>query len=133
MEEISDLPAQSIEFYTHISYLFYAIAASDKNISRKEKEEIIRVVDENWNVKNTSVNSKEIIYSTLKKLISEKINSASAFDLFIKYQKSNPAQFSLAVNKVVMDSAYDIANSYAKRNKSELYYLSQLHQHLFSH
>lgn len=133
MEEISDLPAQSFDFYTHISYLFYAIAASDKNISRKEKEEIIRVVDKNWNVNNASINSKEIIYSTLKKLISEKVNSASAFDLFIKYQKSNPEQFNLAIKKTVMDSAYDIANSYAKRNKSELYYLSQLHQHLFSH
>ena len=131
MKEISSLTTQSIEFFTHLSYLFYAIAASDKNISRKEKEEIISVVDKNWYKKNGSINSKEIIYSTLKKLIAEKTKSESAFEAFLDYQKANPSLFDPTIKKMVMESAYDIANSYAGRNKSELLFLSKLHQQLY--
>jgi hypothetical protein len=129
---MGDLPSQNIDFFTYISFLFYAIAASDKEISRKEKEEIMRVVDKHWNIKNTILSSKEIIFSTIKKLISEKTSAASAFDAFIEYLEANQTLFDTTIKKMLMESAYDIANAYAKRNKSELLYLSQLHQHLFS-
>jgi len=129
---MGDLPSQNVDFFTNISLLFYVMAASDKEITRKEKEEIMRVVDKHWNIKNTSLNSKEIIFSTIKKLISEKTSVTSAFEAFITYLEANQELFDPTIKKMLMESAYDIANAYAKRNKSELLYLSQLHQHLFS-
>ena len=121
----------SADFYSHLAHLFYAIASVDHSITRKEKEEIIRLVDELWSAKNSELNSKEIIYSCLKKLIIDKTENQKAFESFKNYFLENLARFDDKLKEKVMDSVYNIANATAKRNKSELLILSRLHQLLF--
>jgi uncharacterized tellurite resistance protein B-like protein len=128
---MSVLHDHSPDFYTFLSSLFYAIAASDHTISRKEKEEIIRLVDEHWAIKNENINSKEIIYASLKKLIFEKVDVENAFKQFASYFNQNPELFPSTVKETIMTCSYDIANAYARRNKSELVLLSRLHCLLF--
>ena len=119
------------EFYKSLSYLFYSIAASDKNIVSKEKRKIIELVEKYWSVKKDDLDSKTLIYSELKKLIGSKFNKEIAFDNFKDYYQNNSAVFSFELRKNIMDSAYEIANAFAKRNKSEVIILSKLHLILF--
>lgn len=121
----------SAEFYNHLAHLFYAIASVDNSITRKEKEEIIRLVDEYWSQENSEQKSKEIIYNCLKKLIADKTDNTKAYEGFKNYFLENITSFDKKVKEKVMDSVYNIANATAKRNKSELILLNRLHQLLF--
>ena len=124
--------AYNSAFFAHLSYLFYAIAASDGHIPRREKEEIIRLVDIYWTIKNTNFNSRDIIYENLKLLIFEKTDKHIAFENFKIYYLENKELFPSLVKEKVMESAYEIANSYARRNKSEVLFLHLLHTLLYN-
>ena len=119
------------EFYKSLSSLFYSIAASDKNIVPKEKLKIIELVEKYWSAKKEDFDSKAYIYSELKSLIQSKLNKEIAFDNFKSYFQENQSIFSFDLRKNIMNSAYEIANAFAKRNKSELLLLSKLHMLLF--
>jgi uncharacterized tellurite resistance protein B-like protein len=122
----------SAEFYSHLAHLFYAVALADKTITRKEKEEIIRLVDVYWTSDSNSINGKEIIYTHLRQLIANKVECTAAYDSFKNYYIKNLNSFDAPLREKIMDSAYDIANATAKRNKSELTFLNRLHRLLFN-
>jgi hypothetical protein len=119
------------EFFKNLSCLFYSISASDKNIAGKEKRKIIDLVERYWTSNKDDFDSKAYIYSELKRLIESRFNSEVAFDNFKSYFQKNQSMFSFELRKKIMDSAYEIANAFAKRNKSELLLLSKLHLLLF--
>lgn len=119
------------DFYKTLSCLFFSIAASDKHIVNKEKRKIIELVDRYWLIKKGDLDSKTLIYSELKSLIASGFNNDKAFENFQLYYKKHQDLFSYDLRKKIMDSAYEIASAYAKRNKSELLLLSKLHLLLF--
>ena len=95
-------------------------------------EEIIRLVDRYWTIKKTDFNSRDIIYEHLKLLIAEKTDKNEAFEKFKSYYLENKELFPPLVKEKVMESAYEIANSYARRNKSEVLFLHLLHTLLYN-
>lgn len=126
------IKVHSAEFYSHLARLFYAVALADKTISRKEKEEIIRLVNVYWTRDSNAFNDKEVIYTHLRQLIADKIECTAAYESFKSYYIKNLDSFDAPLREQIMDSAYDIANATAKRNKSELTFLNRLHRLLFN-
>lgn len=125
------IKVHSAEFYSHLARLFYAVAFADKTISRKEKEEIIRLVNVYWTRDSNAFNDKEVIYTHLRQLIADETECTAAFESFKNFYIKNLDSFDALLNEKIMDSAYEIANATAKRNKSELTLLAQLHHLLF--
>ncbi len=121
----------NIEFYKALSFLFYAISAADKSIVNKEKLKIIELVNKHWEIKTSDLESKEYIYTILRKLILEQTDADLAYAYFKSFFHLNPDLYPLDLRKKIMDSAYEIASSNAKRNKSEVGVLSRLHQLMF--
>lgn len=119
------------EFYKALSFLFYAIAISDKHFVDKEKLKIIELVKKHWTIKTKEFDSVEYIYSVLRKLILDQIDEDLAYAYFQSFFQLNPDLFPIEIRHKIMDSAYDIANSYAKKNKSEVLLLSRIHQLMF--
>jgi predicted NAD/FAD-dependent oxidoreductase len=57
------------DFYRHLAHLFYAFAAADRKIVIEEKRSIVASVEKNWTLHTDELDAKEIIYSTLRKII----------------------------------------------------------------
>jgi hypothetical protein len=122
---------QHVEFYKALSFLFYAIAISDKHFVDKEKIKIIDLVKKDWNIKSKEFDSEEYIYSILRKLILDEIDMELAYVYFKSFFQLNPTLFPDKIKHKIMDSVYEIATTYAKKNKSEVQMLSRVHQLMF--
>lgn len=121
----------NIEFYKALSFLFYAIAAADNKIVDKEKIKIIELVNRHWEIKTPDFESKEYIYSILRKLIIEQTDAYLSYAYFKSFFQLNPSLYPFEIRKKIMDSVYEIAHSNAKKNKSEVGVISNVHRLLF--
>lgn len=122
-----DKMVESGDFYISLAHLFYAIAAVDKRIEIEEKKRIRDLVEKQWKIKIDHADSETIIYSTLKKLIKEKMKSEDAFTVFNDFYIDNRELFTEELKKIILDHTTKIALSYSEINKSESVLISRLY------
>lgn len=115
------------EFYEALAHLFYAAAMADKSIVRDEKLKIIESVESNWNINIQKKDSKEIIYKTLKQLISNTKTSDQTYKVFETFFKENSGLFTKELRDTLIKIVSNIANAYSKKSKGELILIGRLH------
>ena len=120
------------DFYRHLAHLFYAFAAADRKIVIEEKRSIVASVEKNWTLHTDEFDAKEIIYSTMRKIIEGQLDKELAFLSFEQFFEHHAAQFSNELKAKILQAADDITLAYAHRNKSELVLLTRLSL-LFKH
>ena len=124
---MTEITNHTTEFYEHLAYLFYAVAAVDNNIVLKEKQKIKELVDKDWSFGSDDIDSKGIIFSTLKKLIAERYNKEDAFLNYKSFFLQNRNEFTPDIRNKIMDTADRITIAFSGRNKSESVLLSRLY------
>ncbi len=119
-------------FYQNIGKLFYALAASDKQVRDEEFNKLKVIVKKQWlnaEIVKDDLNSKavyqiEYVFEWLNK--NEKLNAKMYFDDFLKYKEKHPLLFTEAIKKLILKTAHAIAASFSGLNKSELIMLAKL-------
>lgn len=118
--------------YQHIGYLFYAIAAADEHVCDTEIDTLKKLVKRYWlplDHANDQYGSDaafqiEIVFDWLH---AETIKTANeCYGLFENYYDSHSCLFTSEVKHLILETSNAIANSFAKKNKSELILLAKL-------
>lgn len=115
------------KFHQSMAYIFYAIAAVDGSVRIEEKRKIKDLVDEYWTFESERVNSRDIIFSTLKKIIKSNYDVEMAFQNFKTFFQQHPELFTEEVKKEIMRTVNSIAITFHGRNKSESVFISRLY------
>jgi hypothetical protein len=119
----------AIVFYQHLSKLFYAIAAIDKNIQKVEVEALKKECSEfntNLSIFNTNIEIEHHITATFDILYFEETDAQDCFDDFIAFKKEYEVLFTPSLKKEILRIAGKIAASFSNLNKSELMLLAKL-------
>lgn len=119
-------------FNESLAHLFYAIAMADKRMETDEKKKIVSIVEKNWISNTNNIESKEIIYETLRFLINEGTSSEAAFDYFKLFVTANKEFFTVDISKKIIKASHSICESFAHKNKSELILLAKIHKLLLT-
>ena len=120
-----------VSFYQLLGRIFYATAQADKIIRPEEISELKQIVKDSWLDVDDSTDEFnedaafqiEIVFDHLLKndiIIEDTIKELKAFKTI------HSSLFTIRITDLIMETAYRIASSFSKRNKSELVYLSQL-------
>jgi len=115
------------EFYKNLASLFYAVAAVDHKIVIAEKRKIKEMVEQHWSFESEDTDSQEVIFSTLKKLITGNYDKEAAFIDFKNFFLKHPEEFPAHIRTKILDDADSITVAYARRNKSESVLISRLY------
>jgi hypothetical protein len=118
-------------FYQLLGRVFYAAAQADKVIRPEEVSVLKQTVKDVWlDVEKTfdefnsdSAYQIEIVFDHLLNndtVVEDVINELKSF------KKIHSSLFTVAIVELIMQTASRIVSSYAKRNQSELVFLSQL-------
>lgn len=124
--------ATVVSFYQLLGRIFFAVAQADKVIRPEEISELKQIVKDVWldvDESTDDFNSDaafqiEIVFDYL--LNSDVIVEDTINDLKV-FKKMHSSLFTTSIKDLIMETAFRIASSFAKRNKSELVFLSQLH------
>lgn len=106
----------------HIAFLFYAIAKSDKTLSFEESIRLSEVLNESWR----HIDNAKLIKDEFIKLQKTHISASLAFNKFVEFLHTHPNLFNKKIQTLIINSANEIAYSFSKINKSELFYLAKL-------
>lgn len=126
----------NIEFYQNLGKLFYAIAASDKEVREEELLKLKETVKKAWLTSNIVQNdfkaeAEHSIINTFKWLNQENEYDAEAcFKSFINFKKNHELLFTKELNSLILKTANSIASSFSGKNKSELIMLAKLNLEL---
>jgi hypothetical protein len=121
-----------LAFYQLLGRVFYATAQADNEIHEKEIETMKQVVKDHWLALEDSLDEFgsdaafqiEIVFDHL--LENDQVVGESVLDELEEFKSSHPSLFTPEVGKMIMDTSSKIASAFAKRNKSESVFLSQL-------
>ncbi|TGV04339.1 hypothetical protein [Flavivirga rizhaonensis] len=124
------------KFYQNLGKLFYAVAASDKQVRDEEFNKLKALVKKQWlnadivkdDFNSNAVRQIEYVFEWLHK--NEKLNAQMYFDDFINYKNEHPHLFTKNIRKLIMKTAGAIASSFSGLNKSELIMLAKLDMEL---
>jgi hypothetical protein len=120
-----------IIFYQQIDKLFYNIAAVDKTVRPEEIKELKKVIQKEWlplentvdNFGSHSAHQIEIVFDWL-------VENNWNIDQMTPYLKTfkivHSSSFTEQVNVLILKTAKAIADSFAGKNKSEHFLISQL-------
>ena len=119
------------ELYKSLGKLFYAVAICDGSVHLKEWDKVEEIVKEKWLYVDNftdrygadAANQIEIIFDWL--LEYEK-TSEECFKEFKKFYEEHPNAFSKEIKSLTKETTNAIANSFSKKNKSELDLLAQI-------
>lgn len=122
----------NLHFYQELGKLFYVIAAADGAINPSEYNKLKEIVKTKWlSVDDTEDNFHtdaayqiDVVFDWLDE--QKNLNSEKLFNEFVAFKNEQTHFFSQAINKLIIKTANEIANSYAKKNKSELIMLAKL-------
>lgn len=122
----------STKCYQHIGYLFYAMAAADEQVVRAEidtlkqlaKRDWLPIDDTNDRYGSDAAYQIEIVFDWLQ--IDSKKSANDCYRLFERYYLAHQSLFSPELKQLILRTAEAIANSFAKKNKSELMLLAKL-------
>ena len=115
----------------HIGILFYAIVMADKKIHKKEIETLKTNVLESWrqesiNMEDSSSRSTTEILVAFDEMQKNGAESEACYHVFREFYLENQSLFTIALRKLIWDTAQAIAMSSAQKNKSELVILAKL-------
>ena len=121
----------NLKFYENLGKLFYAVAAVDLVVHEAEINKVREIVKKYWldvddlddNFGTDAAYQIEIVFDWLH---ANKRNSHSCYNDFVIYKNEQKHLFTKKINKLIMKTAGDIAQSFAKKNKSELILLGKL-------
>ena len=116
----------SIEFYQALGKLFFAVAAVDNKVLAEEYHALKKILETEWLKVNTSedLNQILIVFKTLYK--KEQYDTEKWFEEFLNFKNNNEKLFTKNIKQLILNTAYTIANSFARKNKSELIMLAKL-------
>lgn len=113
-------------FYEVVAQLFYAVAMADKQMTREEKLKIIDFTKRHWTTTIEDSNTQEFIYANLRKFTKDKMTSKCAYNNFKAYYLENNVVFDDSIKSQLLEACNAIADSFGKKNKSELILLGNL-------
>ena len=118
-------------FYKELGNLFYAIAASDKNISPAEKQKLDDEVQFAWRHYDHSTDRfgtdrAFLIEFEFEAMEDEMASAKDAFSSFQDYFVENKNQIDSSTRKRIFNSAKHIAETVHKVNGAEHKYLDRL-------
>lgn len=123
MTDIEDDP----EFYKSLALLFYAVAMADNHTKKEEKQMIYELMLKEWSQLSNKVDSRQIVFSTLKELFEQGFDKEEAFLAFKVFYQNNQSRFSKKLVRAISHSASKIAGTFAGINKSESVLIGRLH------
>ncbi|HLV69142.1 MAG TPA: hypothetical protein VKY34_00450 [Xanthomarina sp.] len=123
-------------FYEILGKLFYAIAATDGVVVPTEFNKLKELVKSKWlkvddtedNFHTDAAYQIEIVFDWLHE--QNNLDSNKLFDDFVTYKNEQGHFFSPEINKLIIKTSHDIANSFSGKNKSELIFLAKLDMEL---
>lgn len=121
---MGNLPNEWNTFYQKLGYLFYAVAASDHQISVAEIETLKQCVRKHWLKVDSTIDEFdtdaafqiEIVFDWLVNEIYDPLKAFEEFEEFFKTHKSFKKP---QVRKLISDTCFLIANSFYGVNKNE--------------
>jgi len=126
-------PSEKIgnELYQNLGKLFYAVAMADKKVVPEEVEKLKEAVRKYWlqvddiedEFGTDAAHQIEIVFDWLQ---NEEKDGEHYFREFTDFYKEHPSKFNDKIKQLILRTAYDIASSFAGRNKSELILLAKL-------
>ena len=120
-----------LAFYQLLGRVFYATAQADNDINEEEVRVLKRVVKEQWGevddlrdeFNSDAAYQIEIVFDYLLK---NEAREENVLNDLKEFRSVHSSLFSVRMTKLIMDTSSKIASSFAKRNKSELVFLSKL-------
>ena len=120
-----------VSFYQLLGRIFYATAQADKVIRPEEITELKQMVKDVWidledaadEFNSDAGYQIEIVFDYL---LENDIIVENAIKDLKEFKRIHASLFTDQINALIMETAGRIASSFAKRNKSELVFLSQL-------
>ena len=120
-----------LAFYQLLGRVFYATAQADSEINEEEVTDLKQVVKEQWlEVEDTTdefdsdaAYQIEIVFDYL---LENDVTSDNVLNDLEEFKSVHSSLFTSGMSKLIMDTSSKIASSFAKRNKSELVFLSKL-------
>lgn len=121
----------NIKFYQNVAKIFYAVAKSDNQITKKEIKTLKKAVKEKWlqvdetfDVFGTDTAYQiEIVFDWL---YNKNATTEDCYADFIEYYHNHPYFFTSEIKRLIMETSGKIASAFADRNKSELILLARL-------
>jgi len=122
----------SVQFYQKLGKLFYAIAAADNKVRKKEHNKLKEIVKTKWltvdayedDFHTDAAYQIEVVFDWLHN--EEKLEAKKWFDDFLEFKEEHPQLFDTAINDLILKTAHAIAASFSGKNKSELIMLARL-------
>lgn len=122
---------RNLAFYHNVGKLFYAIAATDKVVRSEEFSKLQLCIQEYW----LDLDDLEDVFGSDAAYLIEMVfegaeafdeDAQTMFDAFITYSKEQPHFFTIEVKNIILQTAWEVARSFASVNKSELVMLGKL-------
>ncbi len=117
--------------YQHLGYLFYSVAAADKNVTTEEVNTLLNVVKQKWLEWEGSEDEYGTDAAYHIDIVFDYLNETTptaedAFTSFEIYYTDHETLFTHELKTKIMNTARAIAHSFSGINKSELNKLAQL-------
>lgn len=117
--------------YQKLGYLFYSIAAADKNISPKEIQELNHAVQKSWlkyddSTDEYGTDAAYYINIAFEYLTETMPTADEAFQQFEAFYVDNREVFTKELKNQIIDTASDIGHAFAGINKAELNKMAEL-------
>ena len=124
-----------VALYQLLGQIFYAAAQADKTVRPEEIAELKQIVKDDWlDLENTvdefnsdSAYQIEIVFDYL---VDKDIIQENVIRELEEFKNIHSSLFTPTLVNLIMQTAHRIVSSFAKRNKSELVFLSQLRAEL---
>lgn len=125
-----------LHFYQQLGKLFYSIAAVDGTVREEEIKKLIEIVHKEWVPIEDTLNEYgddsayqiEIVFDWL---IEKDGNMGKVIPGFRNFKKEHPSLFTPQISQLIIKTAMAIAESFSKKNKSELKLITELRDVLF--
>jgi uncharacterized tellurite resistance protein B-like protein len=119
-----------------LSYLFYAVAHSDRHVDTSERLKIHQVVNENWQLLAVKgdpfgIKAMEMIDRMVTELTEDDYDTEKAYEQFKKVFEEHPEFFTPEMKEFVLEVCIRTANTFNQMNKSELVILSRIERLIY--
>ncbi|GGG33421.1 hypothetical protein [Bizionia arctica] len=124
----------NVPFYEILGKLFYAIAAIDGAIKPVEFNKLKEIIKTQWldetedNFQTDAIYQIEVVFNWLN--VQNNLNSEALFKDFVEYKNEHNHFFTPPIKKLIIKTAHGIADSFCRKNKSELILLAKLDMEL---
>ena len=119
-----DVNGENKKLYTTLGQLFYAIAATDKEVRQEEISKLKELVRTNWIPFDSQADQIEPAFEEL--LLSGRLNPQECVANFKIFKENNPVLFTDELKELIWETVRSIAFVVGHNNKSELVMMSQI-------